>query len=100
MNDLLYRSLPWILSLTLSQFIYIKIDKKYEVTNKVSLKLHIKQDWKACFCICCMFICILVVGILGIYVIDIPSILYSIVCGIITGIGISMVTKMSTNKVI
>ena len=98
MNDFWYRFLPWMLSLALSQFIYIKIDKRYEITNKLSLKLHIKHEWKACFCICCMLIFIFVVGIFGVYVIDISNILYSILCGIITGIGISISTKIQTNK--
>lgn len=99
MNDLLNKLLPMILSLALSQFIYIKIDKKYEVTNKVSSKLHIKHEWKASFCVCCTFICILSIGVLGIYVIDIPEILYSILNGILIGTCVSITNKRSSNKI-
>ena len=99
MNDLLYRLIPMILTMGISQILYLKIDKKYRVTNKLSLKLHINQKWKACFCGCCSMISILVIGILGIYVIDIPSIVYTILCGIIIGVSTCMVTALNpTNK--
>jgi hypothetical protein len=95
----LYRSIPILLSLILSEFIYINIDKKYEVTNKISSKLHIKQEWKTCFCICCAFIGMLIIGVFGIYVIDIPELLYSILSGILMGTSISIVAKMSHKNI-
>ena len=41
MNDLLYKLIPMILALAIGQTIYLKIDKKYEITNKINLKLRI-----------------------------------------------------------
>jgi hypothetical protein len=90
MNDLLYKLLPMILSLTISQIIYLKIDKKYNTTNSISSKLHIKQDWMAFFSFCCTLIIMLIIGILGIYIIDIPPIVYFIFGGILTGIVVGM----------
>lgn len=98
MSDLLYKLLPMLLSLTLSLSIYLKIDEKYAVTNKISSKLRIQQQWKAFFCVNCIMISILIIGVFGIYVIDIPAIIYSILSGILAGMGIGMANKMSIKK--
>jgi len=99
MNNFLYRILPMSLSLALSQIIYVKVDRKYEVTNKVSSKLHIKPEWKASFCIGCTIISMLTIGVVNIYIINIPKILYYILNGIIMGIGVSIANKLNINKI-
>ena len=93
MNDLLYKLLPMILSLAISQITYLKIDKKYNMTNRISLKLHIKQEWMAFFSFCFTLIIMLIIGILGIYIIYIPPTAYFILCGIMTGIVVGMNNK-------
>lgn len=93
MNKLLYRLLPMVLSLAISQFTYLKIDEKYNITNKMSLRLHIKQEWMAFFGLCSTFIIMLILGILGIYIIDIPAIAYFILGGIMTGVVVGMNCK-------
>lgn len=98
MNALLYKVLPMILSLGLTEIIYLKTDERYNLTSKISLKLPMKQKWKALFCFCCAMMIMLVIGVLGIYVIDIPATLYFIFCGILTGIGVSISNKMSVKK--
>ncbi|MBU3130171.1 hypothetical protein [Clostridium tagluense] len=97
MGKLLYKllpSLPMILPLSLILFIYPKIDEKYGITNKVSLKLKVSQEWKPFFCVCSFFVFILVVGILGIYIIEIPNTVYSILCGIYGGFSIGIANKL------
>lgn len=96
MNSLLYHLIPMILSLGLSEFIYMKIDKKYEFTVKLSANIPVKHKWKPLFCFIVTVISGLTIGILGIYVIDIPDIFYYILSGIIIGCGISISTKMQT----
>lgn len=95
MNDLLYKLIPMILALAIGQTIYLKIDKKYEITNKINLKLRIKQEWKAFFCVCCLMVSLLIIGILGIYVIDVQPIVYFILCGFLTGISSIMAFKLN-----
>ncbi|MBU3133423.1 hypothetical protein KPL40_13290 [Clostridium gasigenes] len=51
-NDLLYKLLTMILALALSQFIYLKFDQKYCITDKVNLKLKVSKEWKPSFSIC------------------------------------------------
>lgn len=99
MNGLLYRLLPMILSLALSQCIYTKIDKKYEVTNKVASKLYIKDKWQGAIFYCFTLMVILIVGAVSIYVIDIPDTLYSIFGGILIGINSSIICKTLNNKI-
>lgn len=98
MNTLLYKLLPMILSLGLTQIIYLKTDERYKLTSKISSKLPMKQEWKAFFCFCCAMLIMLVIGVLGIYVIDIPATIYFILCGILTGIGVSISNKISVKK--
>ena len=95
MINLLVKLLPMVLSMTISEITYLKIDGKYNVTNKISSKLPIKQEWKAFFCICCAMISMLVIGIIGIYIIEIGNTLYNIISGILIGIGISISIKLS-----
>lgn len=91
----LYKSMPLLISMALSMIIYFNIDKKDKFTKKVSSYITIKQEWKACFCICCVFLVMLIIGILGIYVISIPDFIYYILTGIIEGVGISIAIKIS-----
>lgn len=90
MNDLLYKLLPMVLSLTITQITYLKIDKEYNMTNKISLILHIKQERMAFLGFCSTLIIMLITGLLGMYIIDIPPIAYFILGGILTGVVVGM----------
>lgn len=87
MNNLVWNLVPMMLTMALSKYIYINIDKKYEVTNKVCTKLHIEQEWIGFYSMCCGIICILIILVLGIEIIDIPEIFYYILAGISAGIS-------------
>ncbi|MDS0524706.1 hypothetical protein NNC19_03375 [Clostridium sp. SHJSY1] len=95
MSDLLYKLLVFIIPLGLGEFIYLKMDRKYDVTNRISKKLPIQDKWKALFCFSCVFIIMLVI-----WIIDISYTISSIVNGFLAGIGIIMSNKMSikTNR--
>lgn len=93
MLDLLYKLLPMILSLTLSQLIYMNIDEKYNITNRLCSKLNIKQKWKSYFCVLTLIAALLFIGTLGIYVVEIPTVAYSVLSGILTGTSIGMQIK-------
>ena len=84
---------PMILTMVLSKIIYIKIDKKYDVTNKVCAKLHIEQEWISFYAICCGVISVVIIEVLDIEIINIPKIFYYILGGIFAGIGIGTNNK-------
>jgi len=98
MANSLVKALPMLLSMMIRQLIYLKIDNKYNVTNKISSRLSIRQELKAFFCICCVMISILIIGVIGIYVIDINNTLYGVISGTLTGIGISISVKLSKKQ--
>lgn len=98
MVDSLIKALPMLFSMVIGGFVYFKIDKKYNVTDKISSKLPIKQQWKASFILCCAIVSTLIIGMIGIYVINIPDALYKIIAGIIAGIGINISAKLSSKK--
>lgn len=100
MNDFLYKLLSLVLPLTISNIIYLKVDKRYSLTKKLSLKLHIKQEWMAFWSACLLFITMLIVGILGVYVIHIPDVLYFALGGTAAGIvnGMKIPNKIHLEK--
>lgn len=97
MFESLYNAIPLALAMIISQIIYFNLDKKYNVTNKIDNYIKINQKWKPFLCTCIMFLCMFIIGLLGIYIIYIPTILYFLLCGIIAGTGISITVKL-TNK--
>lgn len=98
MIDLLSKILPMVILLTFSQLIYLKIDKKFDITNKIRSNLKIEPEWQSLFCVFSLIVTLLFVGTLGMYVFEIPTIAYSILCGIITGTSIGMTNNMKIIK--
>lgn len=100
MNNFFIKLLSLVLPMTISNIIYLKADKKYNVTEKLSSKFHIKKEWMAFSSIWLLLIIIIIIGVLGIYVIDIPEILYFIFVGIGGGIvnGMHIPNKVSSKK--
>lgn len=100
MNNYLSRLLTLVLPMTISNIIYIRVDKKYNVTEKLSSKLHIKKEWMAFSSIWLFLLIIIIIGVLGIYVIDIPEILYFIFAGTAVGIvnGMNITNKVNQKK--
>lgn len=94
MLDLLFKLLPMIISLTLSQLIYLKIDKDMDITNKISTSLNITPKWQSLFCALTLIFCLLLVATLGIYIIELPTFSFSILCGSITGTSIGITNNM------
>ncbi|MBU3108706.1 hypothetical protein [Clostridium gasigenes] len=92
-NDLLYKLLPMILALALSQFIYLKFDQKYCITDKVNLKLKVSKEWKPSFSIC-----LIVVSMLSEFIVPIPDIIFFIVIGIFIGVSTFIVTDIKKKK--
>ncbi|WP_160679922.1 hypothetical protein [Clostridium sp. C8-1-8] len=90
MNDFLYKLLPMILALTISQIIYLKIDEKYNMNSRISLRLHIKQEWLAAVSFLSTFAVMFFIGVLSIYVINLPTTAYFILGGILTGVTVGM----------
>lgn len=87
--------LPMLISMTIIQFIYFKIDNKYDMTNKISLKIPIKQELKPLLFTCCMFLGIIIIGLIGIYIIDINYTLYGVISGILVGFCNGISYKLS-----
>jgi len=100
MVDSLVSISPMLFAMIIGGFVYFKIDSKYNITNKMSSKISIKQTWKASFFVFCAMVSILMIGIIGIYIIHIPDILYKIIVGIIAGVSTSISFKLSNKKVL
>ncbi|SHE82587.1 hypothetical protein [Clostridium fallax] len=96
MNNTLYQLIPMILALGIGQSIYLLLDKKCQITKKIKIKLSIKQRWQGFFCVCFAMISLLAIGILGIYVIDIEPLIYSVSCGLLIGVSNIMAYKLNT----
>ncbi|GKX65016.1 hypothetical protein [Inconstantimicrobium mannanitabidum] len=100
MNNFFIKLLSLVLPMIISNIIYLKADKKYNVTEKLSSKLRIKKEWMAFSSIWLLLIIMIIIGALGIYVIDIPEILYFIFVGIGGGIvnGMNIPNKVNQKE--
>ncbi|WP_461207416.1 hypothetical protein [Clostridium sp. DL1XJH146] len=98
MTSLLETIIPFFVSLMITQIIYIKADKKYNLTKKISAKLPIKQKWQASFFIFITLLIILLLGILSLDVLKVPRILFYIIVGIIGGTGNGISGNIKLNK--
>ncbi|GAA0180444.1 hypothetical protein SH2C18_31350 [Clostridium sediminicola] len=68
-------------------FLYPLLDNKYKLSNKIDSKLKGNKYWKPVFITVSSLIFILILGIIGIYFINIPDMLYFSICGIIAGVA-------------
>jgi hypothetical protein len=99
MLNSLFKSLLITLPMLLSMAIYYKVDKEYAITDKIGLKIKVDTKWKPFLVICCSFLLALIFGIIGIYVISIPTNLYFILSSLIFGLGLGLANKLlSQNK--
>ncbi|PRR82650.1 hypothetical protein CLVI_16170 [Clostridium vincentii] len=97
MNSL-FKSLFMIVPMSLSMVTYFKFDKEYLITDKISYKINVDKKWKPCVVISCYFLFMLILGIIGIYVIDISDNLYSIMSGLVLGVSLGFVNKLSNQN--
>lgn len=95
MQIFLYQIMPMIVAVILGQVIYLKADKKYNLTKKVDLKLKMKQQWKAPFCVACILMLLLILGVIG----SVHQTLYSSLSGFITGAGTVICNKLAKRKI-
>ncbi|MDR3598749.1 hypothetical protein [Clostridium sp.] len=93
MNDFLSKLLPMIIPMMLSQIVYCKIDKKKEITNKLSSKLGIQQEWLPF----CAFLSSSIILLIMFYF-GIPVLLFLALGGTVTGIVCGMQCNLSIKK--
>lgn len=79
----------------IAYIIYTKLDQAYNITNKISSKIPVQEKWKGAFFYCCILISILAIGIITIYIIDIPSIINYILNGSLVGAGLAITNRMA-----
>lgn len=85
----MYIKIVRVVVILISIFLYLKIDEKYKVANKIKSKLNINKEWKA-------YILAFIILIIGLIISaeirsnHIPYILTSIVSGIICGIALGL----------
>ncbi|QAA32247.1 hypothetical protein [Clostridium manihotivorum] len=60
------------------------------MNSRISLSLHIKQEWLAFFSFCATLLVMLIIGVLGIYIIDVPTTSYFVFGGMMTGVTVGM----------
>ena len=87
-----------LVAMAISMFIYNDIDKKFKLTKKISCYITVQEKWKPFFCICIVFLSIFIIGILGLFIVEIPDFIYSILTGIVVGIGVAITTKIDNRN--
>ncbi len=87
--------IPMIFSLAIATFIFIPINKSLKLSDKISKIIPTTPKFKPLFFVICMFLLLLIIGLLGLYVIPMNDLTYYILTGIIAGIGISITVEIS-----
>ncbi|AYF54845.1 hypothetical protein Z957_01555 [Clostridium sp. K25] len=85
MKNFIYNTLPIIMSMVISNRIYIKSDKKYNITNKINSKLPIENKWIPLFILIIMFIIFIVLALIT-NMLNISNVICSVFGGIIIGV--------------
>lgn len=98
MDETLKRTLPFVIIIAATMLIYGKIDQKYLITDKISSKLKISKRWQPVFFAIMPLLVIIILGFIGILFIRIPDIVYCVVSGIVSGIGVQMATKIAAQR--
>lgn len=96
--DRIYDFLPLLILMSLSNMAYFKIDKKFNITEKISSILPMDYKWKEAFCLCCIMVIIMYLGLFSRCIIEIPSTLFSGITGILTGTGLALSSELSVRK--
>lgn len=89
---------PFILSFTLSYFVFLRIDKRYETTEFIYSVIKISPKWRRTFILCLTFLAILLLGILGIYVVPMSATLYFLLSGAILGFSTRLAININVSN--
>ena len=76
MLDSLIKSLFITVPMLLGMGVYYKVDKEYVITNKVSLKIKVVKKWQPLLVVCCSFSFPIILGIVCMFIINIPTNLF------------------------
>ncbi|MGH4121573.1 MAG: hypothetical protein ACREV6_01345 [Clostridium sp.] len=98
MLDSLIKSLFISVPMLLSMAVYYKVDKEYAITDKVSLKIKVDKKWQPLLVVCCSFAFVIFLGIVCIYIINIPTNLFFISNSLIMGIGVGFANKLQNKN--
>ncbi len=89
MEDILFKILPMVLSMTLSQAIYLRADLKYKITDKLSARLHIHRRYMAVISLVLLVALCLLIKLF----VDMPYFFFFILAGLLTGIAVGMIKR-------
>ena len=95
MTNAVFKGLPMLVSMITCQLVFIKFDSKYNLTSKITSKLPIKAEWKGFIISCSVILIVLLIGIIGIYMIDISDVLYSVITGGLVGVSIAISVEVA-----
>ena len=95
MTNAVFKALPMLVSMITCQLVFIKVDSKHNLTSKVTSKLPIKAEWKGFVIFCSVILIVLLIGIIGIYMIDISDVLYGVITGGLVGVSIAISVELS-----
>ncbi|MCX7950647.1 MAG: hypothetical protein N2594_01700 [Clostridiales bacterium] len=93
-----HNTFPFILSFTLSYIVFLRIDKRYEVSKFINSVIKISPKWRRTFILCLTFLAILLLGILGIYVVPMSATLYFLLSGAIWGLSTRLAININVSN--
>lgn len=87
--------IPVILALAFTVIIFIPINNKFNISNKIAPVIPTTPKFKPLFFTVATILLLLIIGLLGLYVVPMSNFVYYILTGIVAGIGISITVELS-----
>lgn len=87
--------IPMIISLIISAFIFIPINKSLNLSSKIAKIIPTPPKFKSLFFVIFVFFLLLLIGVLGLYVFPMSDLTYYIITGVVAGLGLSITIEIS-----
>ena len=90
--------IPMMLTAVITSYIFSKVDNRYKVINRLTSKLNIKREWQPFFIVASALLIIFVIGLFGMYVVDIPNRVFYMLTGVPLGAVMFVSDKLNPKK--
>ncbi|GFZ34308.1 hypothetical protein CSC2_48340 [Clostridium zeae] len=98
-HGFLYKTMPILIAMGIGMVLYSFFDKRFNITNWINLRMKIEQKWKPLACFLSIFLFQFIITLIGIYIIDIPSIIYFVMSGLLVGSTLNFIDKIKNLKI-
>ena len=87
-----------MLTAVIISYIFSKVDNRYKVIDRLTLKLNIKREWQPFLIVASALVIIFIIGLLGMYVVDISDRVFYMLSGVPLGAVMFISDKLNPKR--